>query len=291
MKDMKKFSVYYAKNDEIHTDTPEFRDRMLKYLEDIFNSGYLLEFYTACRKELGVEIDFRPGQHAKVVINKYYFEEAFKNVAIEKILNSITVIYNIIANHRDALGDRRLEDFVRECNSILQEELISYIVYDDGRVRYYPDEEVHKQIKCTLLILAKEEYKIYLEMFNDVLDELYKNHNHESPIPQLFYLIETFILSHTTGNSGNVLNKESINSFMDRVKQNVVKSYSTEEINIFEKTREIFINWVGAANKYRHGKKDQENKAVPEELFIYLFSTGVSILRFILDMRFKFLST
>jgi hypothetical protein len=290
MKDMKKFSVYYAKNEEMHTDTPEFRDRMLKYLEDVFNSGYPLEFYTACRKELGIDIDFRPGQHAKILINKYYFEEALKNVDIKKILTSITVIYNVMANHRDTWGNQKLDDFVNGCNSILQEESMCYIVYEDGKVRYYPDEEAHKQIKCTLLILSKEEYKKYLNMFNDVLDELYKNHNHESPVSQLFYLIEAFILSNTTGNSGNVLNKSSIDNFMDKAKQNADKIYSTEEINILEKTRDIFINWVGGANKYRHGKKDQENKVVPEELFIYLFSTGVSILRFILDIHFKFLN-
>lgn len=77
----------------------------------------------------------------------------------------------------------------------MKKNLCAYVLHENGRVRYYPDEEFQKLTKCTLVILNKPKYSSNLDAFNDALDDFYKNPNKESPIRKLFICIETFVLS------------------------------------------------------------------------------------------------
>jgi hypothetical protein len=50
----------------------------------------------------------------------------------------------------------------------------------------------------------------------------------------------------------------------------------------------IFKKWVDMCHKYRHGKPDQINANVPTELSNQIFSTGISIFRYLLELDDKY---
>ena len=64
--------------------------------------------------------------------------------------------------------------------------------------------------------------------------------------------------------------------------------YTTDDKEALLNFNQLFLKWVCMCHKYRHGKKDQINNSVPKELFNFIFSTGISIFRFLLEMDNKY---
>lgn len=168
------------------------------YLEDLINAGWPGDTYRLCRSELGIDIKKRP--RAKVPNQTHLcIEETFStDTPVKDLLDFISVVYDSLDLHRDdkvVNSKDKLAELVAQVNRIFQEESMCYVLHDNGRVRYYPDDEFQRAVKATLVVLGKPQYQDNLKSFNDVLDDLYKNHGKESPIHAFFKCIETFVLS------------------------------------------------------------------------------------------------
>lgn len=169
MNDKKLFSKFYSTEVTRNEDKSKFRNRVLKYLEDHVRGGSPASINLLCRSEMGVDIKVVKGdRHAHDV--KYYIEDTFGNLDISEILDFITIVYDA---EQEYLPDStfpkdRLDKFVKNINRIFQEESMCYVLNENGRVRYYPDEEFHQLVKSTLIILNKSKYADNLRAFNEV---------------------------------------------------------------------------------------------------------------------------
>lgn len=288
MSDDALFSQFYFPETTRHEDKVKFRNRLLLYIEDFVNSGWPKDTYDLCRYQLGISIK------RDVSGNHLWIEQTFnkQEIDISQILDFISVVYDSLLPHLNGSysSQPKLNELIEKINRIFQEESMCYILTDNGRVRFYPDEEFHQLVKCTLSVLNKPKYKPNLDSFNDVLDELYKNHGKESPIVELFKCLETFVLTILKDKKYNRLNDNSIDKFIGMAENNnqIVNIYSSNDCEALQNFPAIFKKWVSASHKYRHGKADQVNNSVPTELFNLIFSQGVSIFRFLLELDDKY---
>ncbi|MES2204998.1 MAG: hypothetical protein V4496_07245 [Pseudomonadota bacterium] len=289
MSDKKLFSQFYSTDLTRYEDKPKFRNRLLKYLEDFINSevkSVSVDIYTNCRHKMGLDIKRDISSWGIQYCVERTFSEA--SAFIRDILDFITVIYDSCVS--DINSQRKLKNFIIEINRIFQEESMCYVLHDNGSVRFYPDEEFHQIVKCTLAVLSKQKYASNLLTFNEVLDDLYKNHSKESPIHEFFKCVETFALSLLSDGSCKILNDSSVDKLMNKLDGYFGSDilYAVHDKEAVVNIRSIFIKWVGMCHKYRHGKADQINNDVPPELFNFIFSTGITIFRFLLEIDDKY---
>jgi len=276
MNKAKTFSQHYHPKTEIFEDNEQFRQRFLKTIDNFFlydGPTLLSNTIRECRSYYGKDIEYTG-------ISNPSFEKTFLEGKINELLDLITVIY-IAAQS----SNHKLYDLISKLNDILRDESMCYEINDKGEIRYYPDREFNEEIKYTLLSINETQNHEILKLFNDTLNELYRYKNHETPLANLFSTIESKVLSYISGDKCNRLNKESVKEFFTQAHDNDAPNKSTHYNDKSKKDIEdIFISWISICNKYRHGKKDQVNKKIPEELFNFLFATGVSILRFTLQI-------
>ncbi|MDP1603881.1 MAG: hypothetical protein Q8M03_11515 [Legionella sp.] len=286
------FSKFYSIDTTRNEDKPKFRNRVLKYLEDFTRRCFPHATYMHCRSEMGISLKFiKNPDHPRSVI--YCIEDTFnkQDTPISDILDFITIVHDSVTSQPDSpLEKNTIAKFIDEINRIFHEESMCYVLQDNGRVRYYPDEEFHQAVKCSLLVLNKPKYTDNLKTFNNVLDGLYKNHSKESPIQEFFKCVETFTLTLINTTKPNRLNDESIKKLMVIVnsKINSDPCYATHNKEASANISNIFSNWVSMSHKYRHGKSGQTNNDVPSELFNQIFSTGISIFRWLLELDDKY---
>ncbi|MES2219279.1 MAG: hypothetical protein V4501_12820 [Pseudomonadota bacterium] len=291
MSNEKLFSKFYTVETTQNEDKPKFRARILKYLEDFVRRCFPENTNRLCRTEMGINLKHIPNPRIPNRVT-YCIEDTFIALEITDILDFISVVYDSVAPEipSSSLDKDTLEIFIKDINRIFQEESMCYILHDNGRVRYYPDEEFHQAVKCTLAVLNKPKYADNLKSFNDVLDDLYKNHGKESPIHEFFKCVETFVLSLINDNKFKILNDSSVDTLMKKITSNTDSdpAYAPHDKEAASNIRGIFSKWVGMCHKYRHGKADQTNNNVPTELFNQIFSTGISIFRFLLEIDDKY---
>ncbi len=294
MDDRKLFSQFYSTVTTKNEDKPKFRNRLLKYLEDFVNSGWPVDTFRLCRHVMGVDIKQRPRDR---VPNQSYYcvEETFNSadIPVKDILDFITIIYDSLLPRLDdktVSSKDKLAELIPQVNRIFQEESMCYVLHENGRVRYYPDDEFHRTVKATLVILNKPQYKDNLKLFNDVLNDLYRNHGKESPIHEFFKCVETFALSLINDDKFNRLNNPSIDFLMKKLITHIDSDslYATHDKEAASSIQEIFSTWVNMCHKYRHGKADQVNNDVPPALFNFIFTIGISIFRFLLEINDKY---
>jgi len=290
MSDNQLFSQFYSADANVYEDKQKFRNRVLKYLEDFTQRCYPRDTYLLCRSKIGITLKTTSLPHGLL----YNIEDTFNitSTPISVILDFITVVYDSIVPHlsEQILEKDTLKKFIHNINEIFQEESMCYVLHDNGRVRYYPDEEFHRAVKATLVVLSKTKYTDNLKTFNDVLDELYNNHSKESPIHELFKCIEAFVLSCIRDKKFKQLNDSSIDKLLNTVTCNINLDplYAEHDKEAAGHMANILKNWAKMCHKYRHGKADQTNNNVPPELFNLIFSTGISIFRFLLELDDKY---
>jgi len=293
MDDRKLFSQFYSVDTNKYEDKPRFRLRFLKYLEDFVNHNSPQNIYLKCRAQMGLDIEKIPLANARRRDEYLYaVEKLFAERSMFDILDFAGICYYTLEPYQadnHYLVDS-LKNYLIEVNKIFREESMCYVMHYDGRIRYYPDEEFHQTIKSTLIILNKPKYQANLKVFNDVLDDFYKNHNKESPIYEFFKCLETFALSLISDKKYNRLNDSSIDRLMTIVTDHINSDsgYMEYDREAILNIRGIFAKWTLMAHKYRHGKADQVNNDVPSELFNYIFTTGISIFRFLLEIDDKY---
>lgn len=287
------FSEFYSEDASRYEDKKKFRQRFLKYVEDFVNVNFPETIRLKCRAKMGLDIERIPMPNMRRPDEqRYAVEKLLADRPIKDILDFAGVCYYALEPSKENLSSlsESLNLYIQQINEIFRDESMSYVMHDDGRIRFYPDEESHKLIKSTLVVLSDPRNKDNLELFNEVLDEFYSNHNKESPIHELFKCVEIFVLSLINNGKYKILNDSSVDVLNNVISTKVGSDtlYEAHDKDAFEGFRGMFKNWVSMCHKYRHGKADQVNNTVPVELFNCLFSSGVTIYRFLLQLDAKY---
>jgi len=288
MSDKMFFSKHYSQDTTRHEDKAIFRNRLLKYLEDLVNESVVIQMllYQSCRTKMGIDLQRYPTM-ARTTAQKgeyhYEIEKTFSNpkTPVSQILDFISLVYDSLQN----LGSNTQNQYISAVNVIFHEESMCYTLDHNGRVRYSPDEEFHLLVKSTLTLLNNAKYRDNLENFNNVLDQAYKKRNKESPVNDLFRCVEGFALTLLNSKKHNRVSKDSVTELLD-----IIQSQVDQDIRITENDKKAFLSlkemiwhWVQLCHKYRHGKPNQTEENVPGVIFDYIFSTGISIFRFLLQ--------
>ena len=134
-------------------------------------------------------------------------------------------------------------------------------------------------------------YEKFLYNFNEILEMHYKNYGEEGPIVRIFSLVETIMLTLVKNKSIKILNKQLIDSLKDELlnKINITHDISPNDKEAIKHVFDIINPWVSMCHKYRHGKEDQINTNVPTIIFDFIFSTGMAIIRSLLEMNKNYL--
>ncbi|KTC83710.1 hypothetical protein [Legionella brunensis] len=287
MTDSRLFSLHYSADTTKYEDKKKFRNRMIKYLHDVINEVDPQNTQKLCRQQMGITI---PAYRSSINILNFIYdvENEFckEEIEIHNILDLITVVYD----SWDQINSHSLksirEKYVININKIFSEESMCYVLHDDGKVRYYPDEEFQLLVKSTLSELNNKSYAAYLKQFNNVLDEFYKKRSEESPIQSFFALIESFVLA-ITKKGYKQLNAQSVEE-LHKIISSKVNNYTPNDLNALEGFKEGLMSWIKMCHKYRHGKGTHAHAIVPIEIFDYIFSAGISIYRSLLQLNEKF---
>jgi len=287
------FSKYYSEDSTRYEDKDKFRNRVIMYLHDEVQKGSPRTTYTLCRQKLGINIPIStvdPVRHAY----RYEVEKTFNqtNISVSDILDFISVVFDSWEQGKkdnETFFKKMQEQFIEKINEIFQEESMCYVLHENGLVRYYPDNEFFSLIKSTLTTLNNPNYSEQLETFNSILDDFYKNRNTESPIQKLHKFVESFSLS-IVGSRFNVLNENATEEMIKKIQLLLKKSteYTSNDISAVLHFKEQLFKWTKMCHKYRHGKGSQGHQNVPEELFNYIFSSGVSLYRMLINLDEKY---
>jgi len=295
MDDKPYFSQYYSRDIMRYQDKDIFRRRLLKYLHYFVNHNLPETIDQKCGAQLGLNIEKDESLKPTVMANykdRYLVEKTFIEKPVAVILDFVGACYFALEPHQNDNPDLvdKLKKYIEEVNAIFREESMCYVLHPDGKVRYYPDDEFHELIKCTLICLNKPKYDKNLTTFNDALDDLYKNPNTESPINKLFKGVETLVLSILNDREFKKLDKNSTDKLMfiftEKAKQD--SAYIENDIEALSSFNDTFNGWVKMSHKYRHGKLMNQNINMPAPLFNLIFSMGVSIFRFLLEFDDKY---
>lgn len=280
------FSQHYSNDITKHTDTIKFRERIVKYLHDVINSADPLSTQKKCRQKMGITIPAFPNSLNPMKLI-YAVEDSFNkiDIKINDILDLITVTYDSWEEMNPfSLKDIR-KHYVTTINEIFDEESMCYLLHEEGCVRYYPDEEFQILVKATLAALENKIYSDHLKQFNNVLDEAYGKKNTETPIRSFFALIESFVLS-IVKKEHKQLNTNSVDELHTIIKSKIT-DYTSNDFEAINALLDGLKNWIKMCHKYRHGKGGHTHASVPKELFDYIFSSGISIYRFLLNINDK----
>lgn len=281
-------SLHYSTDKTRYEDKEKFRRRLLMYLEDFVNAGWPGDTYRLCRWVMAIDIKKETSKNNPR--DQYYcieatFNNPYRNIV--DLLDFISVVYDSQYIHtHEGYGEKPLNDFVETINNIFQEESMCYVLHDNGRVRYYPDEESHQLTKSTLLFLNNPKYVHHLSAFNEALELTYNHRNKDMAVWSLFSCLEKFVLYLIDNNSFKMLNESSI----DKLKQLIetkIEQDTTCTINdkdVFLSFKPDFKAWADMCHKYRHEAADKISKNVPPAIFNYILSKGISIYRFLLEL-------
>ena len=276
-----RFSLFYSSEASIYEDKPNFRKRILKYLEDSMYC-FSSDLYQSCRRELGIDIIRLPGNRIWI----YKLEETFKEGDIKTILDLVTIFYNCMDDYwiQRKEPNKRLKqvtDFLATVNRILTEESMCYRINDKGEIRYFPDQEFNHVVNYTLKLIGKEKYSKYAFKLNESLSDLYQHYNSEQPIISIFRCLELLTLDLINNNKFKQLNDSLVDSLFNEVKKLIEQDsiYTPNDrkhidCNLIQNN---FKNLIKMCHKYRHSKPDQKNNDVPQEIFNYIYCKVITI--------------
>lgn len=269
-----RFSQLYLERDTPGADSVRFRNRLQSfYWNNLYNSSWH-EITNAIQQELGVVLSWEDGY---LKLRRF-----FTNEELRDILDSITLIYNAVKAQRKPDLAEQWRSFVEQA---LKEENLCYRIDKKAVVHYLVDEEFERSRISVLKALENQRYAGIKAAFED-------SHRYLDTDP-----IDTKASVRSMFESIEILVKLMVPS-VPRLTKNVIKTelkkivttaYRDDSVAI-ETIEKIFNGlgeWVDALHNYRHGQGKEEPVVPPLDFAIYVFSSGASFLRWLIEIDQK----
>jgi hypothetical protein len=270
MNEGKRFSLVYLDRSTPLKDSQRFRNRLAAFCSQNLVSHWD-EIVKIIRKETGAEIPVHPVG--------YYLEQFFKKDDLRDILDSITIIFQVLKYSYDSLN---VENWMKFVSRALSEENMGYRLDSKCGVHYNVDEEFERNRFSTLSLLEDTKYCALRGAYEDA----YRHMDSHPPdtkasVRSMFESLEIIVKQ--------MVETQNLNKWVveNTLKDKCIRLYENDEtaLKTVSKLFDGFAQWVDALHNYRHGQASDEPVAPSESVAIYVLSSGSSFLRWLVDIN------
>lgn len=205
------------------------------------------------------------------------WDEFFRNAELRDILDTITVIFNVLDTFLGSESDTWLDGV----NRIFREESLGYIVDEAGGVHYRIDDEFEAARRATILALGKPRYDAARHAFESAhlaFDE--SPADTRAAIRHIFDAVET-VFRLLLGDNVSRLGASEIDK---KLRPNVLSLYKGAAHDNAGLLLKSFREWVNAGHLYRHAQAVEKREPPPIELAVLSVSSGAAFLRWLIDV-------
>lgn len=267
----KRFSLLYLDRSKTLPDSQRFRNRLAAFYWESLDENYRGDIVRAIQREIGADMPS--------IASSYSVSEFFKKGELRDLLDSITVIYKTInINHDNELAEK-WKGFV---GNAISEENLGYRLDKKCGVHFFVDEEFERNRFSALAVLEVPQYSgsraaydaAYKYLDADPIDT-------KGAVRSIFESVE--ILVKQMVNTKH-LNKSIVENTLKTKCLTIFESDATAR-NVVSKMFDGFAQWVDSVHFYRHGQIGNEPVSPPENIAIYIISSGTAFLRWLVTLN------
>jgi hypothetical protein len=263
----KRFSLLYLDRSKTLRDSQRFRNRLAAFYWKSLHSLHASDIVHAIQLEIGAEVPF--------IVGSYSGSDFFKQSELRDLLDSITVIYKLVKGGPFGNVPDNWKNFVGRA---ISEENLGYRLDDECGVHFFVDEEFERNRFSTLAVLEDPQYSgskaaydaAYKYLDADPIDT-------KGAVRSIFESIEILVKQMV---DTKLLNRSVVES---KLKSKCLTTYESDPTakNVASKMFDGFGQWVDSVHNYRHGQVGDEPVSPPENIAIYIISSGTAFLRWL----------
>src|SRR3989338_1104213 len=268
MEEGQRFSLIYLERSGPVRDSTRFRNRLAAYYLDHLHENFKGPICKIIVKETGAEIRFIMGWG-------YDLENFFKKNDLRDVLDSITLIYQVVkTSGLTSLADN-WKGFVAR---VLQEENLGYQLDSRAGVHYLVDEEFERNRYSTLSVLDDPKYSNVRAAYEDAYRHMDSHPvDTKAAVRSMFESLEILVKQ--------MVQTKNLNKWVveNTLKDKCLSLYKNDETasKVASELFDGFARWVNGLHFYRHGQQSDIPVAPTEDVAIYVLSSGSAVLRWL----------
>jgi len=210
------------------------------------------------------------------------FEAHFSSAPITEILDSITLIFEFLAEQYCSGQSfvRDHEDLRNFVGAVFAEENLHYTIDRDGYIHPTVDQEF-AQASASILRGLGREPAIKKEVEHCYAELAKVAPTYKIAARAMFEALEILVKRMA---STSKLDSTTVRGELAKIVAGKLGTDDTSRL-VCQKTMASFASWVDSAHFYRHGQKDDDPVDIPAALAIQIISAGASYLRMLLDVN------
>ena len=273
LKPGERFSQIYLEKGKPTSDSIRFRNRLgAFYWQKLHDDQH--DIVRSIHKELGVKVPF--------IGTNWSVPVFFQKAEIRDILDSITLIYNLLTEKRYL---NKVSEWLQFVERVFREENLGYTVDSKGIVHFFVDEEFERNRFATISCLSLEGYESILPVF----EASYRNLDGPEPktkeaIRTLFEAIE-ILYKRVIGSEEVGVGRLNCHGVQHILKPLILQQYERDETThkAADHLLDGLCDWIEAVHLFRHGQSVDENQDPPLDFTVAMMSTGSSYIRWMVN--------
>lgn len=270
----KRFSLLYLDRSKTLRDSARFRNRLAAFYWQSLHEYYKEDIRRAIQLEIGAEVPF--------IVSSYDVSEFFIKSELRDLLDSITIVYKTVKSMYGSNGLIEAENWKDFVGRAISEENLGYRLDKECGVHFFVDEEFERNRFSALAVLEDPQYSgsraayeaAYKYLDADPIDT-------KGAVRSMFESIEILVKQMV---DTKLLNKGSVENTL---KTKCLKIFESDPIagKVASKMFDGFAQWVDSVHFYRHGQTGDEPVSPPENIAIYIISSGTAFLRWLVTLN------
>jgi hypothetical protein len=271
MEEGKRFSQVYLERLAPLRDSVRFRNRLVAYYWEHLHDVHEERIRRLIQRETGAEIPF--------VSTSYSLAHFFKSNEIRDILDSITLIYQVLVEVGWKNWAENWKEFVAR---ILKEENLGYQLDSRCGVHYFVDEEFEQNRFSALAALEDPKYNGVRAAYEDAYRYLdAQPMDTKAAVRSMFEALEILVKQ--------MVQTQNLSKWIveNTLKQKCLPLYQNEPTaaKVVAGLFDGFALWVDSLHNYRHGQSSEQPVAPKEEVAVYILSSGSAFLRWLVGIN------
>lgn len=268
----KRFSLLYLDRSKTLRDSKRFRNRLAAFYWESLHKFYESQIIRAIQSEIGAEVPFS--------VTSFSVSAFFKESELRDLLDSITVIYQVIK--KNWVSKDLTEQWKSFVGRAISEENLGYRLDNECGVHFFVDEEFEGNRFSALAVLEVPQYSGSRAAYDAAYKYLDANPiDTKGAVRSIFESIEILVKQMV---DTKLLNKWVVENTLKTKCLTVFESDPTAR-NVASKMFDGFAQWVDSVHNYRHGQVGDEPVSPPENIAIYIISSGTAFLRWLATLN------
>jgi hypothetical protein len=270
----KRFSLLYLDRSKTLRDSERFRNRLAAFYWKELHKYFGEDIRRAIQLEIGAEVPF--------IVGSYNVSEFFKQSELRDLLDSITIVYKTIKTKYGVGNVHRAEEWKNFVGRAISEENLGYRLDKESGVHFFVDEEFERNRFSALAVLEDSQYSGSRAAYDAAYKYLDANPiDTKGAVRSIFESIEILVKQ--------MVDTKNLNKWIveNTLKTKCLKIFESDLIasNVASKMFDGFAQWVDSVHNYRHGQVGDEPVSPPENIAIYIISSGTAFLRWLVCLN------